>query len=95
MYSQTVNWIWIRIAAVVAGRPEIMSHSREMTPRQRHRAQRLRMLFASLALTAVLLLALSLLLNQRATALTSAIPNPTLAAPLDAPVADSVLSASG
>lgn len=52
------------------------------------------MLFASLALTAVLLLALSLLLNQRATALTSAIPNPTLAASLDAPLADSALSAS-
>ena len=56
-----------------------MSHSRELTPRQRHRTHRLRMLLASLTLTAVLLTGLSLLLNQRAVALSS-VDVPTVAA---------------
>ena len=46
-----------------------MSRFEEMTPRQRHRTRRLMMLLASLGLTAVLLVALSVLLNQRATVL--------------------------
>lgn len=62
-----------------------MSRFEAMTPRQRHRARRLTMLVASLGLTVVLLVALSVLLSQRANALGDGnvvAAAPTLAAPL-------------